>query len=188
MNEKKCCELRDNVLAELEITLKEINSGEILRLAHLIVGSGKVFVVGVGRVQLSLLAFCKRLNHLGISAFYVGEINEPRFEKNDLLIVGSRTGNTIIPLNIAQKAISLGGKIAYIGSNSNGFIAKNSVVYVQIPSYGINTVNEKFESHQIMTSLFEQILLLLGDIISSIIFELKELDINMVNHHHANLE
>ena len=56
---------------------KQIDVDDYNQLLNMICDSEKVFVVGVGRVMLMLQAFAKRLNHLGITANYVGAIDEP---------------------------------------------------------------------------------------------------------------
>jgi len=178
----------NKILNELSNTLLGISELEVSQLIDLILETNSVFLIGVGRVQLSLLAFCKRLNHLGIKAYPVGSINEPRFSPNDLLIVGSRSGQTVFPLNIAKKAKDIGGKVAYIGSSKEGYLPENADITLFIPTYGMNTNDPKYISQQIMSSLFEQALLILGDIICLMIIERGNLDIKRINESHANLE
>ena len=92
------------VINELSTTLNAIDEKQVDQLVTMICDAEKVFVVGVGRVLLMLQAFEKRLNHLGIDAYYVGEINEPAITENDLLIVGSGSGESVFPLSIIKIA------------------------------------------------------------------------------------
>ena len=55
----------------------------------------RVFFVGVGRVLLSLEAIAKRYAHLGIDTVIVGQITEPAITKDDVLVVGSGSGETM---------------------------------------------------------------------------------------------
>ncbi|MCZ8967775.1 hypothetical protein OM343_15165 [Escherichia albertii] len=95
---------QENVLAELHATLGNISADEVERLIEMIEAAENVFFVGVGRVLLSLQAMAKRLAHLGIKTYVVGQITEPAITERDLLIVGSGSGESMFPLGIARKA------------------------------------------------------------------------------------
>ncbi|MGS0065679.1 sugar isomerase, partial [Escherichia coli] len=95
---------QENVLAELRATLGNISADEVERLIARIEAAENVFFVGVGRVLLSLQAMAKRLAHLGIKTYVVGQITEPAITERDLLIVGSGSGESMFPLGIARKA------------------------------------------------------------------------------------
>ncbi|MBQ4374708.1 MAG: sugar isomerase, partial [Erysipelotrichales bacterium] len=70
-----CKDAKNTVISELSTVLNAVREEEIDKMAELICGAEKVFVVGVGRVLLMMQAFEKLLNHLGIDSYYVGEIN-----------------------------------------------------------------------------------------------------------------
>ena len=76
------------VVSEIERALAAVDPAEVEGLIQAILGAEKVFVIGVGRVMISLQAFAKRLNHLGIETYCVGDINEPAITDRDLLLVG----------------------------------------------------------------------------------------------------
>ena len=159
------------------------------RLAQAILEADQVFFVGVGRVLLSLQCVCKRLAHLGIRAHYVGEITEPAITEKDLLIVGSGSGASLFPLGIAKKARSaVGCRIVHIGSNPNSEMKDIADFMVRIPVRTKFYLEDEIDSCQIMTSLFEQSVLLLGDILAKIIVEQRQLDMKALWQYHANLE
>lgn len=176
------------VLDELKISLGSINPESVEKLIDAILAADQVFFVGVGRVMLSLQAIAKRLAHLGIKAHYVGEITEPAITKNDLLIVGSGSGTTLFPAAIAQKAHTIGAKVVHVGSNPNSPLKDIIEFMVRIPVRTKYYLDDEIDSNQPMTSLFEQTLLLLGDIVAKIIIERKELDMKALWQYHANLE
>lgn len=177
------------VLDELKRTLDSIDPASVERLAQAILEADQVFFVGVGRVLLSLQCVCKRLAHLGIKAHYVGEITEPAITKNDLLIVGSGSGASLFPLGIAKKARSaVDCKIVHIGSNPNSEMKDIADFMVRIPVRTKFYLEDEIGSCQIMTSLFEQAVLLLGDILAKIIVEQRQLDMKALWQYHANLE
>lgn len=178
-----------DVLDELRRTLDSIDPASVEQLAQAILEADQVFFVGVGRVLLSLQCVCKRLAHLGIRAHYVGEITEPAITKDDLLIVGSGSGASLFPLGIAKKARSaVGCRIVHIGSNPNSEMKDIADFMVRIPVRTKFYLEDEIDSCQIMTSLFEQSVLLLGDILAKIIVEQRQLDMKALWQYHANLE
>ena len=177
------------VLDELKRTLDSIDPAGVEKLAQAILNADQVFFVGVGRVLLSLQSVCKRLAHLGIKAHYVGEITEPAITKDDLLIVGSGSGASLFPLGIAKKARSaVDCKIVHIGSNPNSEIKDLADFMVRIPVRTKFYLEDEIDSCQIMTSLFEQSVLLLGDVLAKMIVEQRQLDMKALWQYHANLE
>lgn len=177
------------VLDELGRTLASIDPASLERLADEILKAEQVFFVGVGRVLLSLQSVCKRLAHLGIRTHYVGEITEPAITKNDLLIVGSGSGASLFPLGIAKKARSAADcKIVHIGSNPNSEMKDICDFMVRIPVRTKFYLEDEIDSCQPMTSLFEQSLLLVGDILAKMMIERQNLDMKGLWQYHANLE
>lgn len=179
---------RDIALDELSSALKGIDPDSVLRLMELILASHRVFFIGVGRVFLSLQAIAKRFSHLGIDAHCVGEITEPAISRGDLLIVGSGSGESLVPVAIAKKAFDIGATVAHIGSNPHGTVSRYAALMVRIPVQTKMNLPDEIQSAQPMTTLFEQSLLLLGDILAKMIIHEKELDLKSLWKFHANLE
>lgn len=177
------------VETELIRTLNSIDPASLERLKTDILEADQVFFIGVGRVMLSLQSVCKRLAHLGIKAHYVGEITEPHLNPSDLLIVGSGSGGSLFPLGIAKKAReTVNCKIVHIGSNPNSQMKEICDYMVRIPVRTKNYLDDEIDSVQPMTSLFEQSLLLVGDILAKMIIEEKNLDMKSLWQYHANME
>lgn len=180
---------RDLVLGELAQALGSVEAADVERLAEMICGAEKVFVVGVGRVLLMLQALAKRLNHLGIEANFVGAIDEPAITEKDLLLVGSGSGESAVPLAIVKIAKRYNAKIAHIGSNGRSSMAEYEDLFLRIPCRTKLDLPDEIDSRQPMSSLFEQSLLLLGDILAIRIIEKKGItDIHALWKKHANLE
>lgn len=119
----------------------------------------------------------------------MGEITEPAITEKDLLIVGSGSGASLFPLGIAKKARSaVGCRIVHIGSNPNSEMKDIADFMVRIPVRTKFYLEDEIDSCQIMTSLFEQSVLLLGDILAKIIVEQRQLDMKALWQYHANLE
>lgn len=179
---------KDLVLDELTVTLSSVQCGEIDKLMTEILQARRVFVVGVGRVMLMLQAFVKRLNHLGVESYYVGEINEPAISKDDLLIVGSGSGETVIPVSITKVAKKFSPKIAYIGSNCSSSVCKMADIRVRIPCRTKLGLQDEIKTQQPMSSLFEQSILLICDIVCLLIIERCHINMDKLWDKHANLE
>ena len=79
-------------------------------------------------------------------------------------------------------------KIVHIGSNPNSEMKDIADYMVRIPVRTKFYLEDEVDSCQIMTSLFEQSVLLLGDIIAKMIVEEKQLDMKALWRCHANLE
>lgn len=180
--------VRELILHELDSSLSSIKAEEVEQLIEAILQARKVFFVGVGRVLLSLEAMAKRWAHLGIDTHIVGEITEPAITGEDLLIVGSGSGTTLFPAGIAQKAHTLGAKVVHIGSNPNSPLKDIAAFMVRIPVRTKYYLEDEIDSSQPMTSLFEQTLLLLGDVVAKMIIDRQGLDLKGLWQYHANLE
>jgi 6-phospho-3-hexuloisomerase len=168
--------------------LNSISETQVEELIAQIKKAKRVFFVGVGRVLLSLEAIAKRFAHLGIDTVVVGQITEPAITSEDLLIVGSGSGESLFPLSIARKAKNFNATIAHIGSNPNSSMKEVTDVFVRIPVQSKLNLPEEISSVQPMTSLFEQSLLLLGDAIALMIVEEENIDMPSLWQYHANLE
>lgn len=181
-------QISELVVSELRTSLGSIETESVEKLIDIVLSSRKVFFVGVGRVMLSLQAIAKRWAHLGIDTHLVGEITEPAITADDVLIVGSGSGTTLFPAGIAQKAHSIGAKVVHIGSNPNSPLRDIVCLMVRIPVRTKYYLEDEIDSQQPMTSLFEQTLLLLGDVVAKMIIDRKELDMKGLWQYHANLE
>lgn len=176
------------VLEECREVLLAVSQEDTEKLIDEILSARKVFFVGVGRVMLSLKSVAKRLAHLGIETHLVGEITEPAISKGDILIAASGSGESIFPKEIAKKAKSLGARVIMIGSNRQSTLAQTADFMLRVPTNTKMNCSDEIESRQIMTSLFEQFLLLYGDIIAKMIVDKKNINIKELWQFHANLE
>lgn len=177
------------VLGEIRQALENTSGDAVECLVKDILSADKVFAVGVGRVLMSLQAMAKRLAHLGIDIHVVGDITEPAITERDLLIVGSGSGSSLFPVAIAKKAKEFNAKVIHIGSNPHGAMENTADYMVRIPVRTKLYLDDEISSQQPMTSLFEQALYILGDVIALMIMQEKGIDdIGRLWEYHANLE
>lgn len=178
----------NEVVSEIHQALKNVDIENLERLSKDIMSAENVFFVGVGRVAMSLQAIAKRMSHLGVNAHCVGDICEPAITENDLLIVGSGSGMSLFPVAIARKAKEFNAKVVHIGSNPQGDVSTIADYMVRIPVRTRLYLSDEIDSCQPMTSLFEQALLILGDVVAKIIVEERKIVLKELWKFHANLE
>jgi 6-phospho-3-hexuloisomerase len=175
------------IVSEIDKALAAVDPAAVEAAIDALKGSRRVFLVGVGRVALALQAFAKRLNHLGIDAWVVGSVNEPALERGDLLVAGSGSGESLVPVAIARKAKDLGARILYVGATPSSTIGRLADLVLRIPCATKLALSDGVPSEQPMTTLFEQALLLLGDAICLMIARRAGADLRSYGRH-ANLE
>ena len=187
------------IIDEISNILSNIPEKQTENLISEIISANRIFLVAIGRVNLSLQCFGKRLSHLGFKVELVGALTEKPATKKDLLIVASGSGESIIPLHISKKAKKIGCKILHITSAKKSSIRKiaNYVVELNAPTKKTkqkvkeslsDSASKTKVSIQPMSTLFDQALHIYGDIVSVQIIE--KLRLNTINlwKNHANLE
>ncbi|WP_416729578.1 6-phospho-3-hexuloisomerase [Fictibacillus sp. JL2B1089] len=176
------------VVEELSQTVNLISDEETENLVDRILESKKIFVAGAGRSGFMGKSFVMRMMHMGIDAYVVGETVSAAFEKDDLLIIGSGSGETKTLVAIAEKAKSLGGTVAAITISPESTIGELADITVRLPGITKDQSEGDFKTIQPMGSLFEQTMLLIYDAIILRFMEKKGLDSNKMYGKHANLE
>ena len=188
------------VISEIKQCLASVSDKQTHKLINEIILAQRVFLVAIGRVNLSLQCFGKRLAHLGIKVELVGSLTEKPATSKDLLIVASGSGESLIPVQIVKKAKSIGCKIFLITSAKKSAIKKMANFYVELKTPTkkdfTNNLNESLfdsasksqKSVQPMSSLFDQVLHIYGDIVSLGIIDKLKINKNKLWKHHANLE
>ena len=181
-------ETYQTILEECETALGKVKEDDVKQFIELLLETEKVFFIGVGRVKLAVEAFAKRLAHLGIATYIVGQITEPAMTDKDMLVVASGSGESLVPVAIARKAKQIGGKVVHLGSNPQSSLAPITDLMVRIPVQTKLYLADEIQSQQPMSSLFEQTLLLLGDTIAKMIVEKEQIELKSLWQFHANLE
>jgi 6-phospho-3-hexuloisomerase len=172
----------------MEAVCRQIDEADIAQLADMLMDARRVLVVGVGRVEISLKAWVKRLRHLAIDINYVGSETEGAVEAGDVLIVASASGESAVPVQTARIAKELGVKLVYVGSNPQSTAASLADFIMKIPGRTKLNLSGEFQSFQPMSTLFEQVLYILGDVLAYMIMDKKQISEAQLQANHANLE
>ncbi|PWC11096.1 6-phospho-3-hexuloisomerase [Brenneria roseae subsp. americana] len=179
----------EKILRELQGTLSQIDDTQAENLAERILASGKILVAGAGRSGFAVKAFAMRLMHMGFDAYVVGETVTPNLEPEDLLLIGSGSGETGSLVTMATKAKALHGKLALVTIFPESSIGKLADITVRIPAPTPKAkADNGLTSIQPMGSLFEQSLFLFLDTLILKLMEKKSKDSDTMFKRHANLE
>ncbi|MET1178311.1 6-phospho-3-hexuloisomerase [Peribacillus simplex] len=176
------------ILKELNHSADLIADEEAEKLVNGILESKKVFVAGAGRSGFMAKSFAMRMMHMGIDSYVIGETVAPNFEKEDILIIGSGSGETKSLVSMAEKAKSIGGKIATVTIFPESTIGQLADITIKLPGSPKDQSEGDYKTIQPMGSLFEQTLLLFYDAVILRFMEKKGLDTNKMYGRHANLE
>jgi len=177
------------VFLEIATVLERINPDEMEAICALITDARTVFVTGAGRSGYMMRAFAMRLMHLGIEAYYIGDTTTPSAKENDVLIIGSGSGETNSLKGYAVQARAIGLKIALITGSPSSALMELADASMKIPAPTPKNRNgAEFDSAQPMANLFEQCLLITCDVLVLMLMEKKMTNASEMFLHHANLE
>lgn len=180
---------QETILEELNQAMAQLNPKELdALLAAMTVPGRRVLCVGVGRVLISMKAWVKRLRHLDIDLNFVGAESEEPIGAGDLLLVTSASGESVFPVEIAKKAKSLGAEVFYIGCTVPSTASQLSDGIVKLAGRTKFALPGEIRSIQPMSTLFEQQLYLLGDVLALELMARNGWDEAYVKSRHANLE
>ena len=172
------------VLKEIESVLEKSDFTQIDSFASTIINSKKIVVFGAGRVGLVMKSFGMRLNHLDIDSYFLGDANVPKLGPDDLLLIGSGSGNTSSVANIVEIATKNKIKVMCITANRESRILKHSCNYILLNCQTKESLGEQRFSKQPMTTLFEQSLSIFLDSLVLILMALKkETNESMLERH-----
>lgn len=181
--------LTELVLDELSSTLPTVDDGQFDALVDaLTVPDRRILVMGVGRVLISLKAWVKRMRHLDMDINYVGDETELPVGPGDLVLVASASGESKLPVAIAKIAKGLGVTLAYIGCSPGSSVDRLADLRLVLPGRTKLPGSHNYPSLQPMSTLFEQELFLLGDVVALEVMERRGWTEDSIKDRHANLE
>lgn len=187
---KKPSEIASIAGLEIHDIANNISESSVNDFMKIINDANRIFITGAGRSLLMLRAFAMRLMHIGYEVFVVGDTTTPAFEKNDLLIVGSGSGETLNLVSITERAKSFGGKIVTLTIFNNSTLAKLSDVILRVPAYTDKIPKSEENKPNILPggSMFEITMLVLLDSVIVKLAETKSISTDVKFVRHANLE
>lgn len=174
------------IIKEISSTTAMIDANSVNDFIKRILQSKQIFCYGAGRSGIILKTLCMRLNHLGLNAFYIGEIPCPPAHSGDLFICISGSGETETVISLANEAKRIGCRVACITTDhsSNLRSISDSHILIKAPDKLINDI----ETMQPMRTLFEQVSFIICETISLMIKSKKNMSDEKMAQRHANLE
>ena len=187
-------QLVSNVQNEISEVLTSIDETKLNAFVEMLLKPNiKVLGYSAGRMGFGLKAFMMRLNHLGIHAYWFGDNYIPPMGKDDIFICCSNSGTTKSVVSIMDifKAKSNGKIVAFVGNNSSkmGDSADLAITF-KTCNGGLNSADDhsKINSIQPMTTLTEQAMFILFDIVTLILINKLHIDLNETKRFHSNVE
>lgn len=179
---------------EITEVLKSVDANKLNEFVDLLSRPNiKVLGYSAGRMGFGLKAFMMRLNHLGISAHWFSDNYVPPMGKDDIFICCSNSGTTKSVANIMDifKAKANGKIVAFVG-NEDSKIGKEADLTIKFKTCngGINSADDpsKINSVQPMTTLTEQAMFILFDIVTLMLIRKLNIDLNETKRFHSNIE
>lgn len=183
------------VISEIIDVLSSIDENQVNKLVDLLTSKKDIKVLGyaAGRMGSGLKAFVMRLNHLGIKASFFGDNYIPPMGEDDVFICCSNSGTTKSVVSILEIFKNKAkGKVVGIVGNENSKIAELSDVTIKFKTCngGLNSKDDpsKINSIQPMTTLTEQSMFILFDIIVMLIIDRLGINIEDTKKYHSNIE
>jgi len=184
-----------NTLLEIADQVKKnsisIDLNQVLKLIDLIIevksNDKRIFIYGAGRSGFIGRCFAQRLMHLGIKSCFISDTVTYRYNKEDLLILVSGSGETTSPKAIAEEAKEIGGKIALFTGNTESTIGMLSDLTIKVEGKSKENAISK-ESLAPFTSLFDISTLSILDSIGSSLMALLGITEKDINERHASIE
>jgi len=178
---------RKAIANELVELMGKIDEGQVKKFEEAISGANRIFTSGMGRSGFMMRGFAMRLMHMGFKTYVVGETTTPAILEGDLLVLGSGSGKTSGLVAMANKAKSMGAKIALISTNDKDGIAEVADFVITVGAQ-TKDKSDSGDSIQPMGTLFEQGLLLVCDSIILDLMDSIDTDGAEMYKNHANLE
>ncbi|MFH1732990.1 MAG: SIS domain-containing protein [Planctomycetota bacterium] len=151
--------LSRSVLADVARCVQSVDAHQVRVFVDAIASKRRLFLIGSGRSGAMLEAMAVRLGHLDVAAHVAGKPDCPEIKHGDLVLVGSGSGRTPVPLERAIAARRAGAAITLITTNPVSPIAKMAKIVIHVPAAEAPAGS----SHHTLRSLFEESLLIICD-------------------------
>ena len=157
-------QLVEEVLREISDSLRPISDDAVRKLVDAILTANRIVTHGAGRMGMTAAFFAMRLAQLG---FRVHALNEPTtlgVSRGDLLILASMSGETQTVYDVAVLGKGAGAQLAVVTSRPDSRIGRLANTVVTLPVRSKVDHSTGVASIQPMTTLAEQCLMILFDI------------------------
>lgn len=180
-------EIANQVKKNIEI----INFNDVLKTIELILQThnenNKIFIYGAGRSGFIGRCFAQRLMHLGIISCFISDAITYQYQKKDVLVLISGSGETTSTVAIAKKAKEIGGRIVLLTNNPKSTIGKISDYIIDIKSKSKDVALSQ-KTLAPYTSLFDISSLAVLDSVGGVLMNHLGVTEAEIDKRHASLE
>lgn len=178
-----------NILDELKVNAGKVREEEIEKAADFILTAKRIFVAGAGRSGFAARALSNRLMHLGLNVYFVGEPTTPAIGEDDLLIIGSGSGETGSLVVMARKAAALRARILTVTIHPEASIGQLADACIVLPGATPKSdLENTCATIQPMGNAFEQMTWLVYDVLIMYLMQKMNKTEDEMYLLHANLE
>jgi 6-phospho-3-hexuloisomerase len=114
--EKLYLQMLEEFSKNAEGVFDAVDEQELEEVIEAILGAKKIYVLGIGHSGFLGRIFAMKLNHVGLRAYSVFDEINPPFDRDDLFIAISQSGETRTITTLAEKAKKLGGRVLGVTS------------------------------------------------------------------------
>lgn len=176
--------IRKYVLKEISTSFMGIRQSEMDELVKSVLKAERIFLYGERREDIPMRGFCMRLNHLGLTAYHIGDVYTPDMKQGDLLLV-SRTFSHPPVAEVYMKAAGQAGAKVIVLTDSvenQGNAQADSTVIIPLPH-----ADGQPASLQPRGALYDQVLWLTLDYAELLLQSFVGGDENQRVSRHANI-
>jgi 6-phospho-3-hexuloisomerase len=149
---------------DLVRVLKGVRRREMEALEDEILRTRRVFVTGLGRTGLMMRGFAMRLMHLGRRVYHVGDVITPAIRRNDLLVIGTRTGRSKVLSHYVEIARRVRARVVVVTAVRDTAVARRADAVLAIDDRRASGRRRPAGAAALpLGSLFEQALLVVLD-------------------------
>ncbi|MDD3140091.1 MAG: 6-phospho-3-hexuloisomerase [Lachnospiraceae bacterium] len=179
-------EYTELILKEIMRSTSAINEEKIDEITESIISARNIYCDGLGKSGLVTDSFAMRLSQMGMNALIVSGYTTTAITKEDILIIGSGSGETPSLIEHAKKAKQLQAKVILITTNKKSSLGTYSDIVILIPAP--TKKDNTGESMQPMGTLFEQSLGIFFDALVLMLMKKLSISVEEMYKNHNNLE
>jgi 6-phospho-3-hexuloisomerase len=181
-------ELLKRAIKEVEGVFTPSTFSQLDNLFSVITSADSIVCYGVGREGLMMKSLTMRLMHLGLNAYFVGDMNVPPVGKKDLLLVSAGPGYFSTVSALVDVALDESAKVCVFTAQPELLAPKNYQLVVHIPAQTLAD-DQKAEGKVLpMGSLYEAALFLFFEIVILSLRENLNENADSMRARHTNLE